>query len=154
MARIWRVLRAEEDGFALEHFYGDEEGGGGVDAGGGEDDDDVVPVVGAGDQFFAEEADVENGNEGELCVEIDAGKHGGYRGDNYQKHKWRDVALRLLIGFGEQRDGDERGREEHGDGQGHQKHRGDGDGAKVELQGGSVRIAGDVKQIKMRGGPG
>ncbi len=28
---------AEEDGFALEHFYGDEEGGGGVDAVGSED---------------------------------------------------------------------------------------------------------------------
>jgi len=33
-------LGAEEDGFALEHFDGDEEGGGGVDAGGGEDDGD------------------------------------------------------------------------------------------------------------------
>jgi hypothetical protein len=42
-------LRAEEDGFALEHFYGDEESGGGVDAGGSEDDGDVVPVIGAGD---------------------------------------------------------------------------------------------------------
>jgi hypothetical protein len=44
-----RKLGAEEDGFALEHFDGEEEGGGGVDAGGGEDDGDVVPVVGAGD---------------------------------------------------------------------------------------------------------
>jgi hypothetical protein len=33
-------LRTEEDGFALEHFDGDEEGGGGVDAGGREDDGD------------------------------------------------------------------------------------------------------------------
>jgi hypothetical protein len=35
-----KELGAEEDGFALEHFDGDEEGGGGVDAGGGEDDGD------------------------------------------------------------------------------------------------------------------
>ena len=59
-------LGAEEDGFALEHFYGDEEGGGGVDAGGREDDGDEVPVIGAGDQFFAEQADVKDGNQGQL----------------------------------------------------------------------------------------
>lgn len=55
-------LGAEEDGFELEHFDGDEEGGGGVDAGGREDDGDEVPVIGAGDQFFAEEAGAENGD--------------------------------------------------------------------------------------------
>jgi hypothetical protein len=47
-------LGAEEDGFALEGFDGDEDGGGGVDAGGGEDYGDGTPVVGAGDDFFAD----------------------------------------------------------------------------------------------------
>jgi hypothetical protein len=54
---------AEEDGFALEHLDGDEKGGGGVDARGGEDDGDVVPMIGAGDELFAEQADVEYGDE-------------------------------------------------------------------------------------------
>src|SRR6266513_3605607 len=40
---------AEEDGFALEHFDGDEEGGSGIHAGGGENHRDVIPVIGAGD---------------------------------------------------------------------------------------------------------
>lgn len=55
-------LGAEEDGFALEGFDGDEDGDGGVDAGGGEDDGDGVPVIGAGDDFFADEAGVEDGD--------------------------------------------------------------------------------------------
>ena len=57
-----RELGAEEDGFALEGFDGDEDGSGGVDAGGGEDDGDGSPVVGAGDNFFTDEAGVENGD--------------------------------------------------------------------------------------------
>lgn len=47
-------LGTEEDGFALEGFDGDENGDGGVDAGGCEDYGDGVPVVGAGDDFFAD----------------------------------------------------------------------------------------------------
>src|SRR5277367_665645 len=121
MARIWRVLRAEEDGFALEHFYGDEEGGGGVDAGGGEDDGDVVPVIGAGDQFFAEETDVENGNEGQFQREIDSGQHGGDGGNDDQKGHGREVALRFFVGFGEKRDGEECGGKKYGDGNGHEE---------------------------------
>jgi hypothetical protein len=35
-----KELRAEEDGFALEHFDGDKKRGRGVDARGGEDDGD------------------------------------------------------------------------------------------------------------------
>lgn len=46
-------LGPEEDGFALEHFDGEEEGDGGVDAGGRKDDGYVIPVVGADDQFLA-----------------------------------------------------------------------------------------------------
>jgi hypothetical protein len=56
------ILGAEEDGFALEGFDGDEDGGGGVNAGGGEDYRDGVPVVGAGDDFFADEAGVQDGD--------------------------------------------------------------------------------------------
>src|SRR5208282_312866 len=55
-------LRAEEDGFALEGFDGDEDGDGRVDAGGGEDRRDGTPMVGAGDDFFADEAGVEDGD--------------------------------------------------------------------------------------------
>jgi hypothetical protein len=57
-------LGAEEDGFALEGFDGDEDGDGGVDAGGSEDDCYGAPVVGAGNDFFADQAGVKNGNEG------------------------------------------------------------------------------------------
>ena len=59
-----RKLGAEEDGFALEHFDGDEECRGGVDTGGREDDGDVVPVISADDQLLAEETDIEDGDEG------------------------------------------------------------------------------------------
>jgi hypothetical protein len=45
-------LRAEEDGFTLEHFDGEEEGDASVDAGGTEDDGDGVPVVGSGYEIF------------------------------------------------------------------------------------------------------
>jgi hypothetical protein len=42
-------LRAEEDGFALEHFDGEEEGDGGVDTVGCKNDDNQIPMIGAGD---------------------------------------------------------------------------------------------------------
>ena len=45
---------AEEDGFALEHLDGEEQGYGGIHAGGNKDDGDEIPVVSAGDKFFAE----------------------------------------------------------------------------------------------------
>src|SRR5712664_3423067 len=63
-------LGAEEDGFALEGFEGQEEGESGVDAGGGEDDGDGIPVISAGDDLLADQAGVENGNEGELGGEL------------------------------------------------------------------------------------
>ncbi len=53
-----KKLGAEEDGFALEHFDGEEKRDGGVEAGGGEDHPDVIPVVSAGDEFLAEKADI------------------------------------------------------------------------------------------------
>jgi|SRR5580658_8541810 hypothetical protein len=62
MLRPYKGLRAEEDGFALEGFDGDEDGDGGVDTGGGEDYGDGAPMVGAGDDFFADEAGVQDGD--------------------------------------------------------------------------------------------
>lgn len=53
---------AEENGFALENFDGDKDGYGGVDAGGGEDRRNRTPMIGAGDDFFADQAGVEDGN--------------------------------------------------------------------------------------------
>jgi hypothetical protein len=44
-----KKLGTEEDGFALEHFDGEEESGGGVDAGGTKDHSDYVPMISAGD---------------------------------------------------------------------------------------------------------
>jgi len=54
IAKQGKTSGAEEDGFALEGFDGDENGEGGVDGGGGEDYGYGVPVVGAGDDFFAD----------------------------------------------------------------------------------------------------
>src|SRR6267154_4284472 len=45
---------AKEHGFALEHLDGQEEGYGGIQAGGNKNDGDEIPVVSAGDEFFAE----------------------------------------------------------------------------------------------------
>jgi len=90
-------LGAEEDGFALEHFDGEEKSGGGVGASGTEDQSDYVPMVGAGDEIFAKKADVENGDESEFGREFDAREHGGDRRDDDHEHERRDVALRFLV---------------------------------------------------------
>jgi len=45
---------AEEDGFALEGLDGDEDGDRRIYAGGSEDDGNGIPVVGTGDDFFAD----------------------------------------------------------------------------------------------------
>ena len=91
---------AEEDVFALEHFYGEEERDGGINAGGEKNQGDEVPVVGAGDEFLAEQAGVENGNQGELGGELDPGKHGGDGGNDDQEGQRRNIALRFLVAFG------------------------------------------------------
>src|ERR1700685_2146664 len=75
-------LGAEKDGFALEHLYGDEEGHCGVDATGDKDDGDGVPVICAGDEFFAEQAYVHDRYDGELRRQLDPGKHGGNGGND------------------------------------------------------------------------
>src|SRR5207248_11166940 len=63
---------AEEDGFALEGFDGEEQGYGGIDAGGDKNEGDGVPMIGAGHDFFADQAGVENGDKRELGGELDA----------------------------------------------------------------------------------
>src|ERR1700682_2984277 len=127
-----KKLGAEEDGFALEHFDGEEEGGGGVDAGGGKDDGDEVPVIGAGDEFLAKQADVQDRDEGELWGELDPGEHGGDgRYDNDKRHG-REIALGLFVGLGEERDGHKGSGEKDGNGEGHEEDRYNCLGAELE----------------------
>src|SRR5205807_6685914 len=114
---------AEEDGFALEHLDGEEQGYGGIHAGGNKDDGDEIPVVSAGDKFFAEEAHVKNGDERELGSKLDAGEHGGDRRDNDDESQRRQIALRFLVGFGEQSNGHQGGGKEYGERQSHDKDR-------------------------------
>src|SRR5260370_17151417 len=94
-----KKLGAEEDGFALEHFDGEEKRDGGVDAGGGEDHPDVIPVVGAGDEFLAEKADIEDRDERKFGGEFHAGKHGRNGGkEEHQGHRGGE-ALGFFLGF-------------------------------------------------------
>src|SRR6266404_3123615 len=123
---------AEEDGFALEHFDGEEEGGGGVDAGGKENDGDEIPVVSAGDELFAEKADVEDGDERKFGSELRTGKHGRKSGnDNYKRHR-REIALGFLVSFGEEGDGHQNGGEKKGNGEGHEENGDDRLGFELE----------------------
>src|SRR5258708_37586539 len=94
---------AEEDGFALEHFDGEEEGDGGVNASGEEDENDGVPVIGSGDELLAKKADIQDGDEGELGSELDAGEHGGDGGGDNDKNHRREKALGVFLRFEEDR---------------------------------------------------
>ena len=116
-----KKLGAEEDGFALEHFDGDKEGGRSIDARGKKNDGDVIPVVGAGDEFFAEEADVQNRDERKLGSQLHAGKHGGDGGNDDDKGHRREITLRFFISLGEERDGHERCGEKDGHGKSHEE---------------------------------
>ena len=117
------VLGAEEDGFALEHFDGQEERDGGVNASRREDDGDKVPMISAGDELLAEKTDVEDGDEGELRSELDAGQHrSDGRNDDDESHGG-DVGLRFFVGLGKESDGHQGGGKEHRNGQGHEENR-------------------------------
>ena len=48
----------EEDGFALKSFDGEEDGDSRIDACGGKDIENGTPVIGAGDNFLADQAGV------------------------------------------------------------------------------------------------
>src|SRR6266571_3297328 len=110
---------AKEDGFALKHFDSDEECGGGIKTSGEKDESYESPMVGAGDKFFAEQAHVENGNDGEFRSELNARQHGcNGRDDNDESHG-SEIALGFFVGFGKERDGHKHGGEENGNGQGH-----------------------------------
>ena|SRR5882724_9269524 len=93
---------------------------------------DEVPVIRAGDELFAEEADVQDGDERELGSELHAGKHGSDGGDNDDKGHWGEIALCFFIGLGEERDGHEGGGEKDGDGQCHEKDRDNRLGSELE----------------------
>src|SRR5256885_3854055 len=95
---------AEEDGFALEGFDGEEERYGGVDAGGEEDEGDGIPVVGAGHDFLADQTGVENGDEGELGGELHTGHHRGDRRNDRDKGNGREIALGFFVSFGKKRE--------------------------------------------------
>src|SRR6266404_2574176 len=123
---------AEEDRFALEHFDGEEEGGGGVDAGGKENDGNEIPVVGAGDEFFAEKADVEDRDKRKFGSKLNAGKHGGDGRDDDDKGHRREIALGLFVGLGEESDGHQGGGEQNGDGKSHEEDGDDRFGSELE----------------------
>src|SRR5713226_3173216 len=118
-------LGAEENGFALEHFDGEEESDGGVDAGGEENEGDKIPVIGAGDEFFAEQAHVDNRDEGQFGSEFDARDNARNGGDDDDHAHGGQVALRFFITLGEKRDGHEHGGEKDCDGQSQYENRKD-----------------------------
>src|SRR5260370_36676961 len=90
-------LGAEENGFALEHFDGEEEGDGGVDAGGKENEGDEIPVIGAGEEFFAEQAHIDNRDEGQFGGEFDARENDRNSGENEDSRHQVQEALRFFI---------------------------------------------------------
>src|SRR5882724_1957386 len=107
--------RAKEDGFALEQIDGDE-----------------IPVIGAGDEFLAEKADVEDRDERKFGGELRTGKHGRKSGnDNYKRHR-REIALGFLVSFGEEGDGHQNGGEKKGNGEGHEENGDDRLGTELE----------------------
>lgn len=125
-------LGAEKDGLALEHFDGDEEGESGVNAVGGKDQGDKIPVICARDEFFAQEACAENGNEGKLGSELDAGKHGGDGGNDDDKCHRGEIALGFFVSFGEESDGHEDRGKKDGNGKSHKKDGGHGFGSEMQ----------------------
>ncbi len=83
---LLKSLGAEEDGFALEHFDGEEERSGRVNARGEENEGDVIPMIGASNELLAEKAGTEDRNEGKFGSELDTRKHGGDGRDDDHKH--------------------------------------------------------------------
>ena len=140
-------LRAEEDGFALEHFDSERQSNGGVDAGGRKDDGDEIPMIGASDEFFAEQTDTENGDKREFGIQLNAGKHGGDGGDDDDKHERHDVALGFLVAFCESRNGDQSGREKNRQGQCHDENREGGHESNMKGRAGVGAIGGRLKMI-------
>src|SRR5260370_36638892 len=94
-----KKLGAEEDGFALEHFDGEEKRDGGVEAGRAEDDGDQGPVGSTGDEILAEQTDIENGNERQFGREFNAGENGGDRRDDHEEHERGELALGFFLGL-------------------------------------------------------
>src|SRR5580700_8388130 len=133
---------AEEDGFALESSDGDEDGYSGVDAGGGKDRRDRTPVVGACDDFLADKAGVEDGNEGELGVEFDAREDAGNGGDDDDKRHGCEIALGFFVGFGEEGDGHQDSGEEDGERQSHQEDGDDRGEAEIHMNASTGSIGG------------
>src|SRR5215472_2044117 len=115
-------LGAEEDGFALEHLYGDEQRKGGIDAAGRQDEQNVVPMKSAGNNLLANQAGAENGNQSELGIQIETGQERSNRRDNHDEGHRREVTLCFFVAFGEQSNGQQGCREEHRQGQGHEKN--------------------------------
>src|SRR5712664_510607 len=148
-----KKLGAEEDGFALEHFDGEEEGGRGVDAGRAEDDGDEVPVVSTGDEILAEQTDIENGNERKFGSEFNARQHGGDRRDDHDEHERCDVALGFFMAFGKQRDGKERGGKHYGEWQRHEENGKNCADADVELRRTGIGTAAGIESVKFLGSP-
>src|SRR5579859_861950 len=117
------LLRTKEDGFALECFDGEEQRDGGIDAGRYKNQDNGIPVVGAGHDLLANQASVEDGNEGELRSEIDAGEQGRDGGNDHQEGHGCEIALRFFVALGKERDGHQHGGKEYGQRKSHQKDR-------------------------------
>src|SRR5579859_1088305 len=139
---VGRNSGAEEDGFALEHFDGDEESDGCVYAIGSEDQCDQIPMIRACHEFLTQKAGSENGNERKFGGELDAGKHGGDGGNDDNESHGSEIALGFLVGFGEESDGHEDRGEKNGDRKSHEEDGDDGLGAEVKEEArGSVAAA-------------
>src|SRR6266566_1394539 len=95
------MLRAEEDGFALEHLDGEEEGSGGVDAGRCKDDGDEIPMVSANHKFLAEQTYIEDGDERQFGSELHTRQHRRDRRDDDDEDERHDIALRFFVALGE-----------------------------------------------------
>src|SRR5882672_12148413 len=150
---VGEKLGAEEDGFALEHFDGEEKGGGGVDAGGSENDGDEIPVIRAGDELFAEKANVKDGDERKFGSELHAGKHGRNSGNDDDKGHRREIALGLFVGLGEESDGHQDSGEQNGDGKSHEEDGYDRFGSEPEEKTcGSVAPAGSFSCVVTQNG--
>src|SRR5712692_11663978 len=90
----------KEDGFALKHLDSNEEFGGGINTSREKDEDYEGPMVGTGDKFLAEQANVENGNDGEFRSELNAGQHGRNGRDDHDESHGSEIALGFFVGFG------------------------------------------------------
>src|SRR5262249_45548858 len=120
---------------ALEHFDGDEERKGSIDAAGSQDKQNVVPMKSAGNNFLADQAGAENGDESKLRIQLEAREKRGNSRYHYDESHRCKVTLGFLVTLGEQSDGQKGRGEKHGQGERHEEHGQNCRKADVQLEG-------------------